>query len=559
MIKYKNIKTAYMQTLQKLAISCIITCCCTFSAAAQTLETRLDKILSDQYKADGPGAAALIAKNGKLIYRKAFGKANLELDVNMKPENVFELGSITKQFTAVAILMLMEQGKLNLEDEVTKYIPDYPVKGKKITIHHLLNHTSGIKSYTDMESFIKLARNDMTPAELIDVFKNEPMDFDPGTDWRYNNSGYILLGYIIEKISGKTYSEFIDNNIFKKLGMAHSCYGSKSALIPLRAPGYQPAEKGFNNADYLSMSLPYAAGSLMSTVDDMLLWNEAIHHNTLITKESRQKAFTNHPLSNGKLSYYGYGWQPDEINGTPCMEHGGGIFGYSTMGIYIPGENVYVIVLTNQTGISPGDVAVKMAAVAIGKPYAEKATVTLTEAALKKWTGTYEFDKGVLRFVTFENGNLYSQREGSTKIKLFPTGPASFTFEGLNTQYEFSEENGKRTVLMKMRIQHTKGVESDKKPAPEKKPVEVDAAALQQYVGSYELQPGFIIEITTAGNQIFAQATGQPKFEIFAEKPGTFFLKVVKASIDFNKDAGGKVISLTLHQGGQDVEGKKIK
>lgn len=548
-----------MQTLQKLGVSFIIICCCTFSAAAQSLEARVDKMLSDQYKADGPGAAALIAKNGKVIYRKAVGKANLELDVNMKPENVFELGSITKQFTAVAVLMLMEQGKLALDDDITKYIPGYPTKGKPINIHHLLNHTSGIKSYTDMKSFIKHARTDMTPAELIDVFKNEPMDFDPGTDWHYNNSGYILLGYIIEKVSGKTYAEFIDQHIFKKLGMRHSFYGSKKALIPLRASGYQPAEKGYNNADYLSMSLPYAAGSLMSTVDDMLLWNEAIHNNTLITKESRQKAFTNHPLSNGKLSYYGYGWQPNEINGTPCIEHGGGIFGYTTMGIYIPGENVYVIVLTNQTGISPDGLAVKMAALAIGKPYAEKATVALPEAALKKWTGTYEFEKGVLRFVTFENGSLYSQREGSTKLKLLPAGPASFSFEGATTQYEFSEENGKKTVLMKMRIQHSKGVETDKKAAPEKKPVEVDAATLQQYVGSYELQPGFIIEITTTGNQIFAQATGQPKFEIFAEKPGTFFLKVVKASMDFNKDAGGKVISLTLHQGGQDLEGKKIK
>ncbi len=548
-----------MQILQKLAASFLIISCFIFTAGAQTLESQVDRMLSDQYKADGPGAAALIAKNGKVIYRKAFGKANLELDVAMKPDNVFELGSITKQFTAVAILMLMEQGKLGLEDDITKYIPDYPTKGKTINIHHLLNHSSGIKSYTDMESFMKLARTDMTPLELIGVFKNEPMDFDPGTDWRYNNSGYILLGYIIEKVSGKSYADFIDQHIFKKLGMGHSFYGSKSALIPHRASGYQPAEKGFNNADYLSMTLPYAAGSLMSNVDDMLLWSEAIHNNTLITKESRQKAFTNHPLSNGKLSYYGYGWQPDEINGTPCIEHGGGIFGYTTMGIYLPGENVYVIILTNRTGISPGDVAVKIAAHAIGKPYVEKATVTLTEAALKKWTGTYEFDKGVLRFVTYENGNLYSQREGSTKLKLLPTGPASFTFEGATTQYEFSEEKGKKTVLMKMRIQHTKGVESDKKPTPEKKPVELDAAALQQYVGSYELQPGFIIEITTAGNQIFAQATGQPKFEIFAEKPGTFFLKVVKASIDFNKDAGGKVISLTLHQGGNDMEGKKIK
>lgn len=548
-----------MQTIKRQVIIFIMATLCAFAVSAQLPEKQIDDLLLAQYKPDGPGATALIAKDGKVIYRKAFGKANLELNVAMKPENVFELGSITKQFTAVAILMLMQQGKLSLEDDLTKYLPDYPMHGKKISIHQLLNHTSGIKSYTNMPEFIKMARTDMSPTELINVFKNEPMDFEPGAQWRYNNSGYILLGYIIEKASGQTYADFIEQHIFKKLGMKHSYYGSQSNIIPNRASGYQPKEKGFANADYLSLTLPYAAGSLMSTIDDMLLWSQAIHNNTLITKENKQKAFTNYTDNKGKPVYYGYGWQTDEINGTPTIEHGGGIFGYSTMGVYEPAQNVYVIVLTNTSGSSPGDVAIKMAALAIGKPYAEKATVKLTPAQLQKWVGTYEFDDAVLRFVTLENGQLYSQREGSSKLKLIPTSASAFTFEGATTQYEFGEENGKKMVLMKQRIQQFKGVESDKKPAAEKAPITLDAATLPQYIGSYELQPGFVIEVTAVENQLFAQATGQPKFELFAEKADTFFLKVVKASIDFNKDADGKVTSLTLHQGGQDMKGKKIK
>jgi len=548
-----------MQSLKKQLIIIIIGMLYAFTVSAQLPEKEIDELLLAQYKPDGPGATALIAKNGKVIYRKAFGKANLELNVAMKPENVFELGSITKQFTAVAILMLLQQGKLSLEDDLSKYLPDYPMHGKKISIHQLLNHTSGIKSYTDMPSFIKMARTDMSPTELINIFKNEAMDFDPGTQWKYNNSGYILLGYIIEKASGQTYADFIEEQIFKKLGMSHSYYGSQSKIIPNRASGYQPTEKGIANADYLSLTLPYAAGSLMSNVDDMLLWNQAIHNNTLITKENKEKAFTNYTDNKGKLVYYGYGWQPDEINGTATIEHGGGIFGYSTMGVYVPDQNVYVIVLTNTNGSSPGAVAINMAALAIGKPYAKKATVNLTPAQLQKWPGTYEFDGEVLRFVTLENGLLYSQREGSSKMKLIPTGASFFTFEAATTQYEFSEENGKKVVLMKQRIQKFKGVESDKKPAAEKASVTMEAATLPQYTGSYELQPGFVIEVTASGNQLFAQATGQPKFELFVEKSDTFFLKVVKASIDFNRDANGKIISLTLHQGGQDMQGKKIK
>ncbi|MBK8608508.1 MAG: serine hydrolase [Chitinophagaceae bacterium] len=548
-----------MPAFRKYFISGIILFFSVFSACAQSLETQFDKLLSAEYKPGEPGAAVLIAKNGKVIYRKAFGNADLELNVPMKAENVFELGSITKQFTAVSVLMLMEQGKLQLDNSITRFIPDYPTQGKKITVHQLLNHTSGIKSYTDMDNFKKLARTDMSPTELIDVFKNEPMDFDPGEKWKYNNSGYILLGYIIEKVSGQSYASFIENNIFKKLGMTHSYYGSQSALIPNRAKGYQPKEKGFENADYLSMTLPYAAGSLMSTVDDMLLWSQAIHNNTLISSKSKEKAFTNYKLNNGDADYYGYGWQPNEINGIATVEHGGGIFGYTTMGIYAPAENLYAIVLTNTSGKSPTDITIKLAALALGKPYATKPLLQLTREQLQQWVGTYEFVNGVLRTISLENDTLYSQREGSTKLKLIPTGTASFNFEGTTTQYEFAVENGKRTALMKDRIQKFKGSETDKKFAPEKKPVDMDASALQQYTGQYQLAPQFIIEITTEGNQIFAQATGQPKFEIFAEKPDTFFLKVVQASIDFNKDPAGNVISLTLHQGGRDTEGKKIK
>ena len=531
----------------------------TGNTVAQNFEKQIDEMLEAQYKPDIPGATALIAKDGKVIYRKAFGLANLELNVPMKPENVFEIGSITKQFTAVSILMLIEQNKLSLDDEITAFITDYPTNGKSITVHHLLNHTSGIKSYTDMASFRELARTDMTPTELIDVFKNEPMDFDPGEDWHYNNSGYILLGYIIEKVSGDSYADFIQKNIFDQLGMKHSYYGSKSKLIPNRAAGYQPTETGYKIADYLSMSLPYAAGSIMSTIDDLLLWNQAVHTNALISKESKKLAFKNYPLNNGKLTNYGFGWQPNELNGTPSIEHGGGIFGYNTMGVYVPSENVYVAVFTNANGNSPTALAVKMAALAIGKPYNQTTSIRLSPAQLEKWVGTYEFDDGALRFITLKDGNLYSQREGSEVFKLIASSDSTFSFEDTTNTYIFSEEDGKKVALFKDRIDESKGVESAKKPNSEKASITLDAATLQQYIGSYELQPGFVIEVSTKGNQIFAVATGQPQFEMFAEKVDRFFLKVVPASMDFNKDENGVIESLTLHQGGRDMVGKKIK
>ncbi len=527
---------------------------------SQTVEKEFDKLLSENYSVSKPGATALVYKDGKTLYRKAIGMANIELQVPMKPENVFEIGSITKQFTAVSILMLVEQDKLKLDDEITKFIPDYPTHGKRITVQHLLNHTSGIKSYTSIPSFMDVARKDMKPLELVDFFKNEPMDFDPGEKWLYNNSGYVLLGYIIEKVSGQSYPNFIEEHIFKKLGMKNSYYGSESQIIPDRASGYSPKDGGFQNADYLSMTLPYAAGSIMSNIDDMLLWNKAVHDNKLITKESKELAFTNSSLNNGDLTNYGYGWMMNEISGVPSIEHGGGIFGYVTAGIYVPSENVYVIILTNQDGVSPENAAIKMAALALGKPYLKpNAAISLTTEQLSKWIGNYEFEGDVIRTISLEDGKLYSQREGSEKLPLFAVLENQLYFEEGTSHYEFSMENGKKVTRLQDRMQKAKGMETDKKSATEKEVIEIDTNMLPDYVGRFEMAPNFIITITTADGKLFAQATGQPQFEVFPEAEDTFFLKVVAAKLVFRRNETGKVSEVTLFQGGQEIKGQKLE
>ncbi|WP_188439247.1 serine hydrolase [Planktosalinus lacus] len=526
-------------------------------APAQSIEQQIDALFTEAYPADKPGATVLIAKDDKVIYRKAFGMANLELNVPMKPESVLELASITKQFTSVAILMLMEQGKLSLEDPLSKFIADYP-RGNQITIHHLLNHTSGIKSYTDVAEFMKLARTDMTPLEIINSFKDLPMEFEPGERYAYNNSGYILLGYIIEQVSDMSYEEYIQKNIFDELGMNNSYYGSRSRIIPNRASGYQPSGESHRNAEYLSMTIPYAAGSLMSTVDDMFLWSKAIHHNTLISEKSKQLAFTNNTLNDGKPTYYGYGWGVNELAGFTSIEHTGGIFGFTTSGIYVPEKNIYSIVLSNDNGNGPEPYNLKATAIVLGKPLVEKPAVTLTEEQLQKWTGAYQFEE-VVRFITYNDGALYSTREGGQPFKLIPLSENSFQFEDSFTTYDFSMENGKKVSLFTDRINKSKGVETDKTPEPEKESISLPQEILASYEGTYELQPSFQIVVTTKDDRIFAQATGQPQFEIFAENENTFFLKVVEAKVTFNKNPDGTVKSLTLFQGGQEMEGKKIK
>ncbi|MEO6348356.1 MAG: serine hydrolase [Aquaticitalea sp.] len=526
----------------------------------QNLEKEVDAYLQSEYPSDGPGVSFLIAKNGKPIYQKAFGMANLELNVPMTTNNVIEIGSMTKQFTAVSILMLEEQGKLAIEDDITKYIPDYPNQGKKITIHQLLNHTSGIKSYTDMANFESIARTDMTPKELIDVFKNEPMGFEPGDKFLYNNSGYILLGYIIEVASGQTFADFIQKNIFDTLGMTSSSYGSMKKIVPNRASGYSQIENGYVNADYLSLTLPYAAGSIMSTTSDLLKWENALNNNTLIKKESYEKAIHGSTLNDGSHISYGFGLEEDDISGSRSLQHGGGIFGYTTMGIYLPNEKMYVVGLTNCNCMNITGVTNRIAALSIGKPLADKKNaIKLTENELNKWVGAYEFDGNVVRFITLDNGQLYSQREGSTKLEIYPMSKTHYIFDDGATLYDFSEKEGKRLATFKSAGTTIIGNEIDRTPPTEKESLTLSEDVLEQYVGKYELAPGYVMEVTTRENQIFAQLTGQAQFEIFAEKEDTFFFKVVEAQLVFAKNNDGKVSGVTLNQGGRQMPAKKIE
>ncbi len=518
---------------------------------AQDLTSQFDELLGDRYVSDGPGAAVLVVKQGQVIYRKGFGMANLELEVPMTPEHVFEIGSITKQFTSIAILMLLEQGKLNLKDEITKYLPAYPTHGKSITIHHLLNHTSGIKSYTSL-NLMDFARKDLSPIEVIDLFKDEPMDFDPGTQWSYNNSGYILLGYIIEHVSSTSYEDFIEENIFKPAGMDHSRYGHKGELIKMRASGYQNSD-GFENASYLSMTLPYAAGSLMSTVDDLYKWQQALLSQKFISNETLEKAYKNYPLDNGKLTNYGYGFRRSNINGTATIEHGGGIFGYTTYQIYVPSEDVHVAILTNCNCNSPTNITVEIAALAIGKPYAYlRQSVKVDPEKMKKLVGVYEFEDSVTRYITFSDGQLFSQREGSTKLKIFPIDESHYYFEGGFTKLAFKRKRKKVTVMFDDRDESGDfmGMKVDKPLPQERVSIEVAPEILAKYVGVYEVRPGFDMTITLEDGTLHAQATGQSKLQLHAETESMFFVKEFPAAMEFGSEEHGVTNVCTLHQGG---------
>ena len=540
-----------------------------FGAAAQRSASRnvqlsraLDTLIEQQYPSDEPGGVALVAKGDEVLYEKAFGMANLELEVPMQTNMVFRIGSVTKQFTAVAILQLMEEGKLSLQDDITKFIPNYPTHGHTITVHQLLNHTSGIMSYTDNPEIFNLEamRKPLDPEELLELFKYQPMNFAPGERFLYNNSGYILLGYIIEKVSGESYAEYVRTHLFEPAGMEHSLYGDDKKVLKNRAYGYQPYEDGFVNADFLDMSLPYAAGSLMSTARDLFKWNQALKSGKILKPETLELAYQEGVLNDGSTIDYGYGWSLGEFKGTRMISHGGGINGYVCYELWLPQEDLNVVVLLNSTGKSPETLALKVAAHAIGMPFPEK-EIPLEVSALEEYSGVYEGDDEVRRAIFVEDGKLFSQRTDGNPFRIIPFEKDKFYYENSLTTIEFQRDrNGKVTsALFMTAIGEPEPLTLTDLPLPEKpEEVQLPVEILQRYPGQYELAPGFILTVTLEEGKLMAQATGQSKFEIFARSETLFFPKVVAATIEFLLGEDGKANALILRQAGQEMRAPKI-
>ncbi len=454
---------------------------------SQGIEEQFDTLLMKKFNTDEPGGTVLIVKKGEVIYRKAFGKANLELDVDMKPEYIFRIGSITKQFTACAILKLAEEGKLSLQDDITKHIKDYPTHGHTITFEHLLTHTSGIKSYTGMDEWTsEVRKKDYSPKELIDFFKNEPMDFAPGEEFRYNNSAYFLLGYLIEILSGTTYEAYIDSVFFQPLGMHNSLYGNTSRIIKNRALGYQKNEVDFENADFLSMTLPYSAGSLLSNIDDLYIWYDAVMNDKIISKESLEKVHTTFKLNNGKPTGYGYGWSLGNIQGSSMIQHGGGINGYLTSSMYLPEEEVFAAVFSNCDCNPPGNLAFKLAAITIGKPY-QWEKIEMSEETLISYEGVYESEFDGEYIVSFEEGGLISMRTGGTKFKILPYEKDKFFFEDALATLEFQRnKKGKIISVVSKGTGLSVTWNLTDKPVPKPEAIKLESDMLDKYVSNYQ-------------------------------------------------------------------------
>ena len=410
----------------------------------------IDKELQSIYKPNEPGASVIAIRDGKTIFRRAYGLANVELQVPMKPDMVFKLGSMTKQFTAIAIMILQERGDLSLNNLITTYFPDYPVNEEVITIKHLLSHTSGIKNYNGIQEWKEKIRDKISPKEIIDIFKNEPLEFTPGDKWKYCNSGYTLLAKIIEKASGQTYKSFITNNIFKPAGMDHTYFGTDDQIIPDLVSGYRKEDGLILKAEYMSMSHPYGGGDILSNTDDLAKWMDALENNKLISKESLEKCFQPTILNNGTKTNYGYGWFIGDFQGKKNLYHGGGVYGFVSHGMYLPEEKIYVAVLHNcvdpYTGTPTHAVGDLITGILLGlhEQTGERIAIQLSEEQLNKYQGVYKFvESPGKRKISVENNKVYYERPPRkkenpwSKTEIFPESKYVFFAQGRKSTITF--------------------------------------------------------------------------------------------------------------------------
>jgi CubicO group peptidase (beta-lactamase class C family) len=554
------------------------------SQTAESKAAKIDEVMTTANKYRLFNGSVLVAENGKVIYKKGLGLANMEWNIPNTSETKFRLGSITKQFTATLIMQLVEQGRIKLDGKLSDYLPEYRKDvGEKVTVHQLLNHTSGIPSYTGLPGFLsEISRDPYTVSDFIKKYTSNDLEFEPGSKFAYNNSGYFLLGAIIEKVTGKTYEQALKENILDPLGMKNTGYDHYDTILKNRAAGYQKTADGYINAPYLDMSLPYAAGSMYSTVEDLYLWDQALYTDKVISAQSKDTMFK------PNLSDYGYGWVVRNASLSGSKEsiariaHGGGINGFNTVIVRFPKEKHLIVLLDNTTGgRNLNTLETEITNILFNQPHnlpklpiAEELRKTIDEKGVEAGVAryrdlkanqarTYDFAEPELNRLGYQ---LLQAKKLKEAIEIFKLNAEQYP-KGFNTYDSLAEAyvaNGETALAManykkslELNPQNNNAIEKLKR--LESPATAINTNVYDGYVGEYEIAPTLIVKVYTEGSKLMAQATGQPVAELFPEGPDKFFLKVVDAKVSFTKDDKGTVSGLVIQQGGRELPGKKIK
>lgn len=435
---------------------------------AQAPAQAMDAYLLRYFKADAPGAAVLVMKDGQVLLRKGYGLANVELGAPVKPDTVFHVASVGKQFTAAAILRLAEQGKLDLQAPIGRYLPEAPRAWEAVTVERLLTHSSGIENLWSDPAFRPHEREDLSPQQILAFVKDKPLQSEPGTQHAYATVNYTILAILVERISGKPYASFLADAFFKPLGMKHTSFDGDPRLVPGLASAYGP---GPAPAPFMSKALGFGGGSFYSTTEDLALWTEALHGGRVLSAASLKAMTTAFRLKDGSDTHYGYGLRVHTFDGEPYFQSNGDIPGFHSEVVAMPKSHVFVAILHNGEDLPIGldPIAKRLAAMAAGRPVQEPKALALSESALKALCGQYR-GGGSVRTIGLDKGRLFSQFPGDAPAPISPLSPTECFFdEDPDARLGFTLKDGQAVQVQRYNVDRAPGpiytrIESAPKP-----------------------------------------------------------------------------------------------
>lgn len=518
-------------------------------------------VLEDSYRADRPGATVIVSRDGEVLYHDAIGMADLEMDVPLATDHILRLASVSKQYTAAAILNLVAEDRIALDDPLSEFLPDYP-QGD-VTVHQLLNHTSGIKSYTSIEGYMgdERIRRHLDTEELVSVFRDREPDFEPGSNWAYNNSGYVLLGAIIESVTGQAWNDYIREALLVPAGIEHTDYYPQETIIPGRVEGYHAGDE-VTNAPWLSMTQPHAAGALSATAADVDRWQQTLHGGELLPETLYQRMIT--PEGAAAESDYGYGIARTDIRGHAALQHGGGIHGFNTHALWIPSEKLSVVVLSNYAGHEPRPAvtARRLAARTLGESYpVDEPTIDLSATDPEALVGTYRIDEDTTRTLELKDGELVSRRGEGRPFVVKPVSRYRFVFPNSLTYFDVVRNEAGEVTALEFHQEGEAEIERAEKisdTVEREEAVSLSQEAKERLTGQYEIQPGFVLAIRIEDDELVGQATGQGSFPLTAYAEDRLGNPDHGIRLTFDLPETGPATALTLHQAGQAIPAERI-
>jgi CubicO group peptidase (beta-lactamase class C family) len=559
-----------------------------FNAAlsnAQTLKINeakiqsIDSLFRVTFRPSEPGAIVILAKDGKTIFNSAYGLSNVELNVQLNTDMKMGIGSISKQFASISILLLQQEKKVNIKDDIRKYLPQYNTWGRKITIENILSHTSGIPSYTELPGFDSLYNKKVPINKLVKVFEKHELIFEPGTNWSYSNSGYVLAALIVERLSGMNFNSFVYEKIFRKLLMGESTFGESEFIILNKTGEYgQNTPKGKLKMDgQYNWYWAYGAGQIISTVQDMLKWDEGLYDSTFIRRDLLSLAHKSIVLTDGSPANYGLGWAVEPFQNKTMIQHGGSIGGYRSHGMRIPEDHLYFLVLSNSAQTNSSLLSNKVLSILYDIPGIEELNNKKQE--WKEIEGVYESPSSGLRLqnnygnkkayytIKVDSANrITAQRSNAAPLTLIPGGK-DLLFEKSNPFSGWklirNQKGGIESIAFTHFFPGYGPIRLNKKISdsiPKTKiPTKTDSAMLMKYIGVYEIENKDVVFIEQKKNELFMyDPTFGTRIQLNWIKENEFWIKETNTDFLFIKDEFGKIIGTTYSNGFEDIHLIKV-